>query len=173
MAKALWLLIDGYNVVKPSAAPRRDPIGWLHRERRMLLDRLTWHLPERVRQRTCVVFDAKDPPPGVSDRFEHEFIRVRFAVEYPEADDLLEKIIARHSAAKQLTVVSSDNRVKTAASRRGATAWLSDEWLDRLMDGKLELAVDRSKWMPDQGISNSDPTATSSDVDQWLDEFGF
>lgn len=167
----------------------------------MLLDRLVEHLPMAVRQRTCVVFDAKDPPAGVQDRFECGSIRVRFAVDYPEADDLIEKLILRHSAAKQLTVVSSDNRIKMAATRRGAAVWDSDRWIDRLVDGRLELAVDRSKWAgpskiatrqnppettpenrpadarglpPDNpGLPPDDRGLPPDDVERWLDEFGF
>ena len=138
-----WLLIDGYNIVKPSAPPRRGGDNrWLHRERMLLLSRLAEHLPAVVRDKTLVVFDAKDPPPGVADALEHETIRVRFAVEHDEADDLIEELIAEHSAPKRLMVVSSDNRLRTAASRRGASVANSDEWIDALVDGVVRLAVE-------------------------------
>ena len=78
-------------------------------------------LDEKLRRRTCVVFDATDPPRDRPHRFDIDHMSVRFAVDYAEADDLLEEIIAQHSAPKQLAVVSSDRRIQVAASRRGAS----------------------------------------------------
>ena len=101
---SLLLLIDGYNVVAPVAPPSRnvDPM-WLERERRQLIHRLVKHLGAEVRRRTCVVFDAANPPPNRLSRFQMEGIDVRFAVGYPEADDLLEELIAAHSAPNNRT----------------------------------------------------------------------
>ncbi|MCM2373880.1 NYN domain-containing protein [Aporhodopirellula aestuarii] len=135
------LLIDGYNIIAPVAAPARGATAdWLAKERQLLLDRLVEHLDETVRSRTCVIFDAKDAPPHLPDRYDHQGIDVRFAVEYSEADDLLEEIIALHPTPKLLTVVSSDHRVQTAARRKRATAFDSDTWLDQLLDGHVLLA---------------------------------
>ena len=120
----------------------------------------------------------------------HQAIRVRFAVGFDEADDLIEQIIARHSVPKQLTVVSSDNRIKTAATRGGggggrgggARSSDSDAWLDRLIDGKIDLAVAASKYADsnpsDSGESNHESSglrgdSSPIDVEGWMDEFGF
>ncbi|TWT73146.1 NYN domain-containing protein [Allorhodopirellula solitaria] len=149
---SIVLLIDGYNVIGPVAPPgrqpragRSNPLGhdepprWLAIERQRLLDRLAEHLDENVRLRTCVVFDAKDAPPNLPSRFEHQGIDVRFAVDYCEADDLLEELIAAHPAPKTLSVVSSDHRIGTAARRRRAGCFDAADWLDRLLDGHVQL----------------------------------
>ncbi len=173
---SLLLLIDGYNVVAPIAAPGRAPDPhWLQRERRLLLQRLVQHLTCETRQRTCVVFDAAHPPLDRPDRFTVDGIEIMFAVGYPEADDLLEELIAVHSAAKQLTVVSSDHRVQLAARRRGATAFDSAEWLDRLLDGRVALAIDSSPTgssQPDDHKKPSEPI-DSQEIQHWMREFGF
>lgn len=137
---SLLLLIDGYNVVSPVAPPTRGDAGWLQRERTQLLARLTSHLSRDLRDRTCVVFDAANPPPDRPSQFQVEGIEVCFAVDHPEADDLLEEIIRAHHAPKQLAVVSSDRRVQAAARRRGATPFDSQVWLDQLLDGVVGLA---------------------------------
>ena len=117
---SLLLLIDGYNVVAPVAPPKRDPDGrWLQRERMKLIGRLVDHLTDFQRQNTCVVFDAAKPPEGRSSSFLVEGISICFAVEHAEADDLLEEMIAAHTAPRNLMVVSSDHRVQAAAKRRG------------------------------------------------------
>ncbi len=188
---ALLLLIDGYNVVAPVAAPGRSPDpNWLHRERMRVLDRLADHLDRKTRTRTCVVFDAANPPPDRPARFEHASVDVRFAVDHAEADDLIEELIAAHSAPKRLTVVSSDRRIRDAATRRGATPWEAQPWLDELLDGRLRLGTivrstsrDRDKEQTGglggagQGGSGHDRKAdrdlTPDELQDWMKTFGF
>lgn len=137
---SIVLLIDGYNVIAPVAAPGRgSTLRWLETERRRLLDRLSEHLDEIVRERTCVVFDAKSAPPGQPSRFFYQAMEIRFATEYPEADDLLEELISGHPAPRGLSVVSSDHRIQAAARRKRAGVFDSDPWLDRLLDGYIDL----------------------------------
>jgi uncharacterized protein len=204
-----WLIIDGYNIVAPIAPPGRGGDSmWLHHERMGLIRRLAQRLPQAVRERTCVVFDAKDPPrslPGtdeVADRFVFEDIEVRFAVDYDEADDLIEELIISETVPKSLMVVSSDRRIQTAATRRGAMTLDSDLWFDWLLDGRLKLAVSPSKYAEeadelmtdhhesgDAGDSDSEGKRNrgragrgkrskpgrpvGDEVDQWMEKFGF
>lgn len=174
---SLLLLIDGYNVVAPVAPPAGNPDPqWLQRERKQLTDRLVAHLDTEIRSRTCLVFDAANPPADRPSHFEIDGIDIRFAVEYPEADDLLEELIAAHSSPKQLAVVSSDLRIQTAAKRRGSTAFEAQQWLDDLLDGKVRLAT-ALHGGAGQGTaqrSSEKPTGTSDEeVAAWLREFGF
>lgn len=141
---SIVLLVDGYNVIAPVAPPGRGRvINWLAAERQRLLERLTEHLEPAVRSRTCVIFDAKHAPPDRPSRFQHHGIEVRFATEYPEADDLLEEIILSHPTPRNLTVVSSDHRIQAVAKRRRATPFDSAAWLDGLLEGDVELV-----WYP-------------------------
>ena len=178
----MQLLIDGYNVVAPVSAPSRrsghavDP-NWLQRERSLLIKRLIRHLPQELRSQTCVVFDAANPPRDQPSTYQHDGIEVRFAVEHAEADDLIEELIASHSSPKQLMVVSSDHRVRNAASRRGCQTFDSQNWLDLLLDGKLQIQISskqetgrgREADEQEKPLSEIDP----SEVDQWMQDFGF
>jgi uncharacterized protein len=204
-----WLIIDGYNIVAPIAPPGRGGDSmWLHHERMSLIRRLAERLPQTVRERTCVVFDAKDPPrtlPGtdeVTDQFVFEGILVRFAVGYDEADDLIEELIAAETVPKSLMVISTDRRIQTAATRRGAMTLDSDLWFDWLLDGRLKLAVSPSKYAEEadellsdnrewdndgnsdsHGKQNRGKTSQGKrakpqrpqgdEVDQWMEKFGF
>lgn len=174
---SLLLLVDGYNVIAPVAAPARDPDSrWLQRERMQLIQRIVSHLDPQVRRRTCVVFDAADPPPDRPDAFEVEGIEVLFAVGYPEADDLLEELISAHTAPKTLTVVSSDQRVQTAARRRGCRIHEAQPWLDDLMEGRFRQPTQSSgagQGGPTQGSEKPQGTVEPSEIDRWMDEFGF
>ncbi len=137
---SIVLLIDGYNVIGPVAPPGRGAtVDWLAIERQRLLERLVENLAENVRMSTCVVFDAKDAPRNLPARYSHQGIEVQFAVGYPEADDLLEDLIARHPSPTTLTVVSSDRRIALAARKRRAGCFQSAWWLDQLLEGKTPL----------------------------------
>ena len=175
---SLLLLIDGYNVVAPVAPPSQGADDrWLQRERMLLVNRLAKHLDDELRKRTCVVFDAANPPRDRPHQFQIQGIDVRFAVDYPEADDLIEELIAAHHAPKTLAVVSSDQRIQTAARRRDCSTFESQDWLDDLLDGKLGLAVKRPSGAGQgSGEQRSDkPTQRldDDDVDDWMREFGF
>ncbi len=175
---SLLLLIDGYNVLAPVAPPSRgSDAAWLQRERTQLIDRLVKGLDPEVRVRTCLVFDAADPPRDRPSEFVVDGLEVMFAVDYPEADDLLEVLIAESSAPKNLAVVSSDNRVRLAASRRGCTVYDSQAWLDDLLDGVAGLAGGRRlKSGQGRGPSEAEDVAEcmdQQDVESWMREFGF
>ena len=175
---SLLLLIDGYNVIAPVAPPGRVvDSSWLQRERMQLVGRLAKHLDSGIRTRTCVVFDAANPPKDRPSQFEIDGIEVRFSVGYPAADDLLEELIAGHSSPKQLAVVSSDHRVQTAARRRRCAVFESQDWLDALLDGNVRTAPWRRRGAgqgrgDDRG-EDDEPTVRDDDVSQWLREFGF
>lgn len=149
----MLILIDGYNVIAPVAAPGKNPASdWLHRERMRLIDRLATHLEPRLAAQTCVVFDATTRArralriDGSSpSTFRRQGVEVRFAVDHDEADDLIEELVAIHSSPKRLTVVSSDHRLQAAARRSGALAFDSQPWFDALLDGKCLLAI---PWPP-------------------------
>lgn len=138
---SLLLLIDGYNIAQPIAPTRNPDPRWLQRNRSVLLRDLTTHLSEPILSKTCVVFDAADPPRNRPDRYLHEGIDVRFAVGYLSADDLLEELIRAHHTPKRLMVVSSDHRIQIAARRRNACHFDSQPWIDDLTDGKIHLAI--------------------------------
>lgn len=180
----MLILIDGYNVIAPVAAPGRgDTAGWLRAERQLLLDRLVSHLDERLLRQTCVVFDARAGRVFRREsRQSFHGLEVRFAVDHDEADDLIEELIAKHSAPKRLTVVTSDRRLQTAARRVGALACDAQPWLDALLDRRLWMAV---PWPARDEVSPSDQAATrgQSDfadragevpvvVEEWLEHFG-
>ncbi|WP_404310299.1 NYN domain-containing protein [Neorhodopirellula lusitana] len=153
---SIVLLIDGYNVIAPVAAPKHasppshlvaagsaGSPGWLQVERERFLKRVAMQLDESIRRRTCVIFDAKDAPSGLPATRDFLGIDVRFAVDHDEADDLIEELIRSHPVPKHLTVVSSDHRVQRAAKRRRAFRYDSQPWYDDLIDGRVRLG-----WRP-------------------------
>ncbi len=173
---SLLLVIDGYNVVPPIAPPGRSTgQDWLQQERMGLVRRLADHLPKKIADQTCVVFDAANPPRDRAAEFQFQGITVRFAVGYPQADDLIEEIIQQHTSAKRLTVVSSDHRIHVSAKRRGATPFDSEPWFDALLDGRLQLAISRTESGQGRAVEKTkpEPNVSDKDVGSWMKEFGF
>ncbi|MCA9137586.1 MAG: NYN domain-containing protein [Planctomycetales bacterium] len=184
---SLLLLIDGYNISQPIAPSRSPDPRWLEQIRGVLLRDLTTHLSQSLRRRTCVVFDAANPPRDRPSRFTHNEIDVQFAVDHLAADDLLEEIIRAHPTPKRLMVVSSDHRVQIAAKRRGAAHFDSQPWMDDLTDGKIHLAVALKPELGGAGQGGSPESKSHgkpagpvkprvedpSEVADWMREFGF
>jgi len=129
----LWL-IDGYNLMYAAGALDGKEIRRevFQRKRRQFLNALADALgPERCRE-TTVVLDASTPPADFPLETVHQGLNLIFALGDENADARIESLIAAHSAPRLLTVVSSDRRIRRAASRRRARTLSADEFLDLL-----------------------------------------
>ncbi|MBN1912187.1 MAG: NYN domain-containing protein [Pirellulales bacterium] len=163
------LLIDGYNLLNVAGivAPRRGP-GTLARARLALLNFLAESLDEKEIERTTVVFDAADTPPGLPRQVTHRGLRVHFASGYPDADSLLEELIEEDSAPRRLTVVSSDHRVQRAARRRRAKPIDADVWYSAVVR-RRQRRIER-----DRATAPARPPVPllAEDVAYWVRQFG-
>jgi predicted RNA-binding protein with PIN domain len=127
------LLIDGYNLLHAAGlAKARYGPGELQRRRATLLRKLADLLEPGVLSRTTVVFDARINPPPVRPDPPPGPVTVIFAPRDREADDVVEELLAKHSAPHQVLVVSSDHRLHKAARRRGASPIDSDDFLSEI-----------------------------------------
>jgi uncharacterized protein len=161
------LLIDGYNLLHVTGIFGKGTDSTaLHRSRTALLRFLAASLDPAERPHTTIVFDAAGASPGLPPTLDHEQITVHFARDYPDADEMLEDLIAAHQSPRTLIVVSSDHRVQRAARRRKAKAVDSDRWYADL------LAERRQRGAPQQTLPQK-PTGdlTSAEVDYWLNQF--
>ena len=112
-----------------------------------------------------VIFDGAGP----SDQSGFEKIanpEVFFAGFHHDADGVIEEKLAASTAPRQLTIVSSDRRLRKAAATRKATALKSEEFweqvrreLQRRKPGKKEPEEKR------EGL-------TEGETDKWLEVFG-
>ena len=110
------LLIDGYNLLNVVGIIGRGVgPGSLERARLALLNFLAESLDSKEIGKTIVVFDSREAPWGLPRSVQHRGLAVQFASKYPDADCLIEELIQKESAPRQLTVVSSDHRLQRAA----------------------------------------------------------
>lgn len=163
------LLIDGYNLLFQSGVgPRKRVPGWVVAAREQLLKRLDHCLSTEWRSAAVVVFDKSQGNQSQLDFRSAGGIRVRFAIEHDEADDMLEELIRSHHAPKSLMVVSSDQRIRRQAKARRAQPVDSETFL-RAMEAGDFLQVTRPGH---KAAESSDGAMISQDeVDYWLRKF--
>jgi len=152
----MLLLVDGYNLLHVSGifAPAGAP-PTLEQSRLALLDFLGASLPEALRKKTSVVFDAASAPPGLPSQLEHAGFQVRFARRKETADDLIAELIAQEADPRHLTVVSSDHAVQRSARQRGAKFVDSEVWLRELKQNAAAKDVASSSDKPNSGIQGN------------------
>jgi predicted RNA-binding protein with PIN domain len=169
----LWL-IDGYNLMHAAgAAGGKEVSGEAFRRRRrrflkMLADALG---SERARE-TTIVFDASSPPGDFELESTYNSMRVIFALGDENADARIEQMIAQHSAPKSLTVVSTDHRIRRAATRRKAKAVTADKFLELLERLQNEKQREQTHQEPPGGRDSArELPLSSNEAAYWLGEF--
>ena len=171
------IVIDGYNLIFQCGlqGKRRDSLA-LEKARQRAISTIRKWLGEDL-NRAAIVFDACRLPIKENHNVSQVGgLTIIYAVDFDDADSMIEEIIRTHSSPKQLLVVSSDNRVKNAALRRNAKAVNSDTWYDSLEQDFESLS--RRGIYSDQSGSDAQPDFekdTSSGLENidWLKEFGY
>jgi predicted RNA-binding protein with PIN domain len=125
---------------------------------------LAGRLDDAQRARTTVVFDAKRHTVEKTELIE-QGIRVLFAVDFPDADSLIEMLIAQHSAPKFLTVVSSDQRILSAALRRRAQAMKSTAWFEQI-ESRFRAAPNVAEPEEKPSVGDRDKLISEFDTDE-------
>ncbi|MGH7202257.1 MAG: NYN domain-containing protein [Planctomycetaceae bacterium] len=169
-----FLIIDGYNLLHAAGlARRRYGPGDLERLRNRLLNWLAARLDEQERQRATIVFDAGDEPTeGTRETRLHE-MTVLFATTETEADELIEALIAGHSAPKQIRVVSGDRRLQRAATRRRGTFVTSDDFHDELDRREpIHPTADRAEPAHEPPSPKYTGHLSAEETREWLRVFG-
>jgi len=168
---APFLIIDGYNLMHAwGLARQRYGPGDLERLRERFLRQLANRLTEEERRRTTIVFDAgEEAPSNIAAKQVQDEMRIVFAQEDPDADSRIEKLIASHSAPKQIRIVSSDKRLQTAARRRKGSFVTSETFVNELEQAKNQSdppSVSRELRAKTTGEITADEMA------EWLKIFG-
>ncbi len=162
------LLIDGYNLLHVTGIfGKGTGPGSFQRSREALLRFLAASIDFQRHRDTTIVFDANDAPPGLPDTMQHEGLLVRYARDYPDADTLIEELIAQHSTPRKLLVVSSDHRIQRAARRRKARPIDSDVWYSQIWERRAQNRKENNRPGPEKPIGQLSRT----DIDYWVGEF--
>jgi hypothetical protein len=169
-----FLIIDGYNLMHAAGMTRRryGP-GDFQRCRRRFLAFLARHLSPAERERATVVFDAIEAPAGLSRTSTLEGMSVVFAQPGGDADTLIEELIAKHSAPRQIQLVSSDHRLQKAARRRRAQFVDSERFIARLHQrGEAGRPAQDSPAVNAQSPEKFSGPLSDAETSEWLEVFG-
>lgn len=172
------LLIDGYNLMHAQgmSAPLHDPER-LRKAREKLLKTIAKRLSPVDRHATRVIFDAGQNVTGLPKMVWVDGITAEFAVDQPSADTRICELIARHDAPKKLVVVSSDNQIIQAASRRDCQVIGAEDFMVMLEDQRRPLfAPDTAGLKQVAGFSDKHEFRNVEGVvphetDFWMNEF--
>lgn len=165
-------LIDGYNVMFAGGllGQRFGPDGFRKARTRFLNDVAATLTPIEA-QFTTIVFDASHPPPDRPASVRHKGMTILYAVKAESADEQIEALIAAHSSPKTLTVVSSDHRVRRAATRRRAKVMSADDYWS-YMDRRKSRKPMPTPPEPAPRDRERPEAPSSAEAAFWMAEFG-
>lgn len=162
-----FIIIDGYNLLHTvGILDTRVGPKTLERARDRLLGILARHLDGETRKRTTVVFDSREK--GLPNQFTSHDVLVEFANAYASADEMIVLLVRKHSAPKQLTVVTSDHQIQRVVLARGAKSIDSDVWLDSLTQSSSSPEREPNSHEVDKPVSGS----IEIDIEYWKEQMG-
>jgi uncharacterized protein len=170
----LWI-IDGYNLMYAAGAAGGKELGpeAFRRKRRRFLGELADQLGVERARETTIVFDANSPPADFELETSYKGLTLIFALGYENADARIEQLIGEHSVPKSLTVVSSDRRVRQAATRRKARAIKAEDFLDLLDRWKQsDGPASSTRKAPSLPPADRDSPPSAEEAAHWLKTFG-
>ncbi len=149
----LHLIVDGYNLIRQSAAMRLMDQKDLELGRQSLLDRLALYKRIKGHQIT-VVFDGATQYATFDQRDRQKGIKVRFSRQGESADDVIKRMAKREG--EKAIVVSSDREVADFSSSQGAAVVGSPEFEKKMemaeymaLKGEAPEAEGEPGWRPD------------------------
>ncbi|MFB3817335.1 MAG: NYN domain-containing protein [Candidatus Methylomirabilales bacterium] len=131
----MWLIIDGYNVIR-----QWPELAFLDREdlaagRAGLLEALRAYRQAKG-HRITVVFDGVEQGGLAEGREQVAGIAVRYSRRGERADDLIARLV-EEGRGEAMVVVSSDHEVQAAARRCQAAGMDAGEFIDRVEAARL------------------------------------
>jgi len=170
----LWL-IDGYNLMhaKGAISGKEPGLKAFLLKRRRFLTVLADAMGVEMARETTVVFDANSPPSDFDVETSYKGLTLIFALGDENADARIERLIAQHSAPKSLTVVSTDHRIRRAATRRKARVLTADQFLDLIERPRgQEKPAGSTDARPSSHVVDRDLPLSSHEAAYWLEKFG-
>jgi predicted RNA-binding protein with PIN domain len=126
----MWLILDGYNVIRQWPELAQLDRADLEAGREALLQALRAYRQAKG-HRITVVFDGVDEPSVSGTQGRAAGVEVRYSRRGERADDVIARMVAE-ARSEAVVVVSSDHEVLDAARRNRATGMGADEFIDRL-----------------------------------------
>ena len=121
----MYILVDGYNLIRQSDFLRRYERRSLEAGRLALMSKLADYKRKKG-HRITVVFDGWKNGSAQEERDRHGNIEIIYSRQGERADDVIKRITDQ--TAEETIVVSSDREIAAYATRQGKTALSSPEF---------------------------------------------
>jgi hypothetical protein len=121
----MYILVDGYNLIRQSDLLRRYERHSLEAGRLALMSKLSDYKRKKG-HRITVVFDGWKSGSAQEERDRHENIEIIYSRQGERADDVIKRITDQ--TAEETIVVSSDREIASYITRQGKTALSSSEF---------------------------------------------
>ncbi len=121
----MYILVDGYNLIRQSGFLRSYERHSLEAGRLALMTKLTDYKRKKGHKIT-VVFDGWKGGSAQEERDRHGNIEIIYSRQGEKADDVIKRITAK--TAEETIVVSSDREIASYVTRQGKTALSSLEF---------------------------------------------
>ena len=125
----MHIIIDGYNLIRHSAALKRFEKQSLEAARRALAHRIALYRTRRD-HRVTIVFDGREGDSPEEERDLMDGVVVIYSRRGETADDLIKRMVVK--AKEETVVVTSDRNLADYVTRHGSAAVPSDEFEARL-----------------------------------------
>ena len=126
----MWIIVDGYNLIRRLPELRERETVSLEAGRGALVNMLAAYRRARGHHRITVVFDGQGGPPGPAGGGRTAGIDVRFSRAGETADRLIARLAQEGRAA--VLAISSDREVARAVAAAGGAAASCEEFASRL-----------------------------------------
>jgi predicted RNA-binding protein with PIN domain len=155
------VIIDGHNLLWEV----RDIDEYYHRMDEIQLCYILSRYFSRIEDSGEIIFDGTGPPDkNVFNSVSN--IDVFFAGLDNDSDTVIEEKIKANSAPKRLTIVSSDRRLRRAASLRKAIAIKSNVFWADVQRQLSRKSISQEPGAKEHGLSDSE-------TQKWIEYFGF
>jgi len=135
----MYILVDGYNLIRQSDLLRRYERRSLEAGRLALMSKLADYKRKKG-HRITVVFDGWKNGSAQEERDRHENIEIIYSRQGERADEVIKRIIDQ--TAEETVAVSSDREIASYATRQGKTALSSLEF-EAIMNRAISPSLDR------------------------------
>lgn len=122
---SVFIIIDGYNLIRQSSVLRRYELRSLEAGRQALLSRLNDYQLKK-RYKITVVFDGRQEEEREEERDRYGGVDIIFSRCGEYADDVIKRLTAQ--SQEETIVVSSDREIADFAASLGKTALASVEF---------------------------------------------
>lgn len=136
----MYILVDGYNLIRQSDLLRRYERHSLEAGRLALMSRLSDYKRKKG-HRITVVFDGWKGGSEEEERDRHGNIEIIYSRQGERADDVIKRITTQ--TAEETVVVSSDREIASYATRQGKTALSSLEF-EAIMNRAISPSLGRT-----------------------------